>query len=491
MNSETQEQHGGGFGRPERFLAGLDGELAGKLIAAAADVVLIVDEDGVIQDMAFGSEELQGHGYQGWLGKPWQDTVTVESQPKVLEMLRTMREGTASVRWRHVNHPTADGADLPLSYSLVPFKKPEGAPPADADPRRHAVAFGRDLRSQVTLQQRLVSAQVSMERDYWRLRHVETRYRLLFQQSSEAVLIMNAETERLEEANPAAYKLLGDRPRRSNWQLSESLQEASRADVQDLFARLRTNGRADPVTVRLLEQDQPVQLVASMFRQENASHFLVRLTPPELTAESADVRGNQLMRIMEMAPDAFVITDLEGRIIAANRTFLDLAQLPNEEMARGELIDRWLGRAGVDLSVLLSNLRQHGVVRLYATRLRGDYGSTAEVEISAVSVVSGDTPCLGFTIRDIGRRLEGEAKLGKDLPRSAGQMTDLVGRVPLRDIVRETTDLIEQLCIEAALELTNDNRVSAAEMLGLSRQSLYVKLRRFGIGDLGSDAPGT
>jgi hypothetical protein len=63
-------------------------------------------------------------------------------------------------------------------------------------------------------------------------------------------------------------------------------------------------------------------------------------------------------------------------------------------------------------------------------------------------------------------------------------MTDLVGRVPLKDIVRETTDLIEQLCIEAALKLTGDNRASAAEMLGLSRQSLYVKLRRINLGDL-------
>ena len=47
-----------------------------------------------------------------------------------------------------------------------------------------------------------------------------------------------------------------------------------------------------------------------------------------------------------------------------------------------------------------------------------------------------------------------------------------------------TTDVIERLCIEAALELTRDNRASAAEMLGLSRQSLYVKLRRHGLGDL-------
>jgi DNA-binding NtrC family response regulator len=41
--------------------------------------------------------------------------------------------------------------------------------------------------------------------------------------------------------------------------------------------------------------------------------------------------------------------------------------------------------------------------------------------------------------------------------------------------------MIEQMCIGAALELSRDNRVSAAEMLGLSRQSLYVKLRRHGL----------
>jgi DNA-binding NtrC family response regulator len=35
--------------------------------------------------------------------------------------------------------------------------------------------------------------------------------------------------------------------------------------------------------------------------------------------------------------------------------------------------------------------------------------------------------------------------------------------------------------------MTRDNRALAAQMLGLSRQSLYVKLRRFGMGGLGGD----
>jgi DNA-binding NtrC family response regulator len=56
-----------------------------------------------------------------------------------------------------------------------------------------------------------------------------------------------------------------------------------------------------------------------------------------------------------------------------------------------------------------------------------------------------------------------------------------VGRRPIKDIVGDTVDTIERMCIESALEFTHNNRASAAEMLGLSRQSLYVKLRKFGI----------
>ena len=465
----------GHFDSPELFLAGLDAQTTAALISAAADVALILDEHGVIQDMAFGSDELKQHGYQDWLGKRWLETVTIESRPKVEEMLNES-SSVGSAKWRHINHPSANSTDLALLYTIVPLSREAGA--------HRAVAFGRDLRSQVALQQRLVSAQLSMERDYWRLRHVETRYRLLFQVASEAVLIFDATTEKLEEANPAAYKLVGDKARIANWTLIQSLDSLSAPAVQQLFAALRLRGRADPITVCLASSSDVYNLSGSLFRQENSTHFLIRITPLKPTEASTESSQSQLLqRVIENAPDAFVLTDLDGRVMSANRAFLELTQLASEALVRDEPLQKWLGRSGVDMNVLISNLRQRGTVRLFATTVQGEYGSVAEVEISAVSVTSGDQPCLGFTIRDVGRRLMNEPLTNKELPRSAGQMTELVGRVPLRDIVRETTDLIEDLCIQAALELTGDNRAAAAEMLGLSRQSLYVKLKRFGVSD--------
>ena len=108
---------------------------------------------------------------------------------------------------------------------------------------------------------------------------------------------------------------------------------------------------------------------------------------------------------------------------------------------------------------------------------------TSDVEISAAAVTRNEGTKIIFFSRDISRRLTSDHPLTERLPRSIEQITERVGRLPLKELVRESTDVIEALCIEAALKLTRDNRASAAEILGLSRQSLYTKLRRYGIGE--------
>jgi transcriptional regulator PpsR len=349
------------------------------------------------------------------------------------------------------------------------------------------MVFGRDMRAAAALQQRLVDAQQSMERDYWRLRDAETRYRLLFQIGAESMLIVDAATQTIAEANPAAVELFGDSVQRLiGSPFPIGFDEAGIETALALLANARAGGQSVEARVELARGRGEVTIAASMFRQENASMFLVRLARVASTGsavESPNLSAVQL-RLVQSAPDCLVLTDTEGHIASANAAFIELAQLANEEQARNESLSRWLGRTGVDLSVLISNLRQRGSVRLFATTLRGEHGAVTDVEISAVLLTQGNQPYLGFSIRDIGRRLGSDARLSRELPQSVGQLAELVGRVPMKDIVGETTDLIEQLCIEAALELTRDNRAAAAELLGLSRQSLYVKMRRFGLGDL-------
>jgi hypothetical protein len=127
-----------------------------------------------VTDVASHNDEFAELGRQSWLGRPWIDTVTVESRPKIEALLA--EAGSDQPRARQVNHSVADREDIPVLYSAVPV----------GDDGR-LVAVGRDLRPVALLQQRLVEAQQSMEREYSRLRHAETRYRLLFHLASEAV----------------------------------------------------------------------------------------------------------------------------------------------------------------------------------------------------------------------------------------------------------------------------------------------------------------
>jgi transcriptional regulator PpsR len=190
--------------------------------------------------------------------------------------------------------------------------------------------------------------------------------------------------------------------------------------------------------------------------------------------------------VIRSLPEGFVVTDPSRRILTANPAFLDLVQLATEEQVRGQRLDQWLGREESEATALYATLAQHGSVRHFPTHVRGAYGGIEEVEVAAVSALTASQPCLGFTLRATPRRAV-TVSGGRELPRSVEQMTELVGRVSMKNLVRESTDLIERLCIEAALRITRDNRASAAEMLGLSRQGLYAKMRRYGIGDL--DAP--
>jgi transcriptional regulator PpsR len=472
-----------GFVAPRRSLGNLDATSASALIAASNDVVLILDRNGIVRDVACSQDDLADRlPLAGWIGRPWAETVTGESRAKIAGMLRDA-SSARTPNWRQVNHSAAPDADIPIMYCAAAVGR-----------AGRIVVFGRDLRPISALQQRFIDAQQSMERDYLRLRQAETRYRLLFQMSFEAILGVEAGGLKVLEANPAAELLLGGSSKSVLGRPLPGLFAAESAQlVHSLLATIRAAGSTEAVQVRLAHDNREVLISASVFRHEAASLFFVQIRPIDGPSSSSSISGStdKFLDVMLHSPDAFVVTAADGRILAANTSFLDMTQLASDEQALGEPLDRWLGRPGADVGVMSAMLRQHGSLRLFATSLQDEHGASMAVEVSAVSMVKADRRLLGFAIRNVDRRMSGDARPIRELPRSVEQLTELIGRVSLRELVRETTDLIERLCIEAALGLTGDNRASAAEMLGLSRQSLYMKLHRYGLADRddqGSDA---
>jgi len=435
-------------------------------------------------DIAFGNDALATEVGDAWVGRPWVDITTPDSQAKVVSLLGgPLPDAT---RWRQINHRLANQQELPMLCAVHRLPK-RGKYPA------RLLVMGREQRVTAALQQRLVEAQLSMERDYARFRQAELRYRHLFQVAAEAVMVVDASSGKIVEANPAAAALLGQPVDRLIHQVFPlGLNARGTKAVAAMLATVRRTGRAEPTTAERADGAQVLQVSATLFLQDAQHLMLVRATATggEVPLERADAEAAMLLQLAQRSPDGLVVTDLDGQLLSANAEFSALVQGNSVEQLRGQSLDRWLGRPGVDLGVLVSNLRQRGAVKLFATTLRGELGASTDVEISAVMVAQAEPPLLGFTIRDVGRRMPPEAVVGDTLPRSVNQLRDLVGRVPMKDIVGETTDMIERRCIETALELTRDNRASAAEILGLSRQSLYVKLRRYGLGDLGPGVDG-
>jgi transcriptional regulator PpsR len=460
------------FKLPKKSLGDLDADIVARLIGMSADVALVIDTKGIIRDVAVENEDLVKEGPERWVGRPWIETVTIESRPKVVELLSDAAKKTQP-RWRQVNHASPQGRDLPVRYTAV-----------EIAPHGSVVALGRDLRAMSSLQQQIVDAQRQMEIEFLQLRQSETRYRALFYSTAEAVIIVDLQTLRIVEANPRAADLTGKAQRKLvGRSFMDVFEVGVTTEIQTLLTELRTQTHGRDRVVRLAGQTRRCTLATSVMRQESGATFLIaRLTAYAAAGDGQQPGGDaDVRRIVSAMPDAFVVTDADGRIQTANDAFLALTQLATEEQARGQTLERWIGRASADMGVLLSNLKEHGTVRRFNSVVQGEFGQVEDVEISAVSALGSKPPVIGFVVRTVDRPERRTSAHSSVLPRSVEQMTALVGRVPLKDLVRETTDIIERMCIEAALELTKDNRASAAEILGLSRQGLYTKLRRFGL----------
>jgi len=476
MDADTATPSGATTLFSRGLLGNLDSSVAKKVVAAGGDVALIIDREGVICDLAVSNEAIARDGADSWLDRRWSDTVTSDSKKKVDELLRdALRDGPP--RWREVNQVTPSQKSLMIRYMAV-----------EAGQEGQVIAIGRDDRATQAVQQRLVEAQQALERDYSRIRDAEFRYRLLFQMSGEAVLIVDGATKKIIDANPAAETFVGAGTALVGEPFVKIFARGSQDDAASLLTVAQSTARTNASHIRLSGAHRDFIVSASLFRQDRASQYLVSLSPAEHQPVAADT-GPDLKTVMERIPDAFLITDGAMKILTANDAFLDLARIGSQEQAIGQSLAKFLGRAGLERNILIDNLRSHGSVRNFSTLLRNQYDQEEDVEVSAVAVPGPETH-FGFTLRTVSRRLNERSPASPELRRSVEQLTELVGRVTLKELVRETTDLVERLCIEAALELTKDNRASAAEILGLSRQSLYSKLHRFKLGNLtgGEDA---
>jgi transcriptional regulator PpsR len=442
------------------------------------DITLLLDMEGVIREATL-SPAMQAESIDGWLGRPWVEIAGDAGGAKIKRMVEDARASGISA-FRQINQRFPSGLEIPMEFTTVLLGGRAGM-----------LAIGKNLQAVAELQSRLIAAQQTMERDYWKLREIETRYRLVFDASDEAVVIVSPANLRIVEANRSAVEALNS-SRRRNEDLAgrEFLHDVASEDreaVREMLNRVRERGKALSILVHLGPDAKSWMLRGSLIASDPGHVFLLQFTAAaNATVEREQAAGSTIEKLVDRLPDGFVALDETGIIQHANQAFLDLVQIGAKGSAIGESLGRWLWQPGADLNALLANIQRHGTVRLLTTTIRGELGTDTEIEISAAQNDSEEAKQIGVLLRNVARRLPAYGE--GDMLRSAlGSVSEQIGKSPLRKLVKNTVSIVEQHYVKQALELSGGNRTATAELLGLSRQSLYAKLNLYGLEDKGPE----
>lgn len=473
MTKRPSEQADPDLGPPADLsaLSRLAPELASTLAAVASDIALVVDADGTIRNVAVAERSGPVPAAADWVGRRWVDTVTENTRPKIELLLDETRARGLSQR-REVTLRCATGNDIPIAYTAI--RLGEHGP---------LLAVGRDLRAIAAIQQRFVESQQQMERDYWRRRQAEARYRVLFQVATDAVLVVDAQTHRVVEANRAAARLFDATTESlAGREAAASFGAASRQALDDLLTAAQTQARA--VEIRVRSEHGSFVVSATPFHAEGQPLLLLRIR----TADLADDAAGSLARraeLVERTPDAIVVADTGGRIRIANPAFLALCDLPPDVDVAGRALSEWIGHGPREVAELLETARRQGIVAPVITQLRAG-SEPAEIEITAGLMPEGEQDSIGITIRRRVLRSAREDAVFDDLARAVERLASRLGNLRLPTLMREGTDLVERHLLQAALARAADE-AGAAQLLGISEESLLLRLRRHGLrpgGDL-------
>jgi transcriptional regulator PpsR len=449
-----------------------------EIVTTAADLAIVLDTEGTVKSVITNPLNPTLGRLDHWKDRDIREFMAEDSLTKLETQLEAYREGQkAKAEAIEVNHYDNANWEFPIRYTIHKTGNPD-----------IILMLGRDLRPIAELQHRLVKAQLALEKDYETHRDYETRYRVVMEATRDAFVLVDVASGRIVDLNTAAGQLLGDDPDTlAGNAFAQEFDGRRRGEFIEGLVLAAADEALGQVTAQARRSKTEVTIDPIVFRAAGDKVLLCRIEASSSTETVTADLSRTLSQLYRDGPDAMVFTDANGMIRSANESFLSLTDAGQLIDVKGKSLGEFLSRGSVDLKVMTDNAARSGKMRLYSTRLEGAFGSQLTVELSVTHMPGAG---FAFVMRDTSR-LEvmresatpvatqpGAAPMSDDAMRN---VMDLVGSAPLKDIVSATTDVVEKMCIETAVELTNNNRVAAAEMLGLSRQSLYVKLRKYGL----------
>lgn len=445
-----------------------------KLIEQASDIAVLVDSDNIVKAISVNPEAPSLGCLDHWIGRDFCSFLMDDSREKFLGRVNLMRSDPDSFpRPVELNHVDNASWEFPVRYTLHRDSSSGGV-----------LLLGRDMQPLAEIQQKLVREQVARDRELEKFRGIETCYRVVLEASETPLVLVEPESGRIRDINSAAARLLGSKRDTLTGNAFAQAFEGQRRSA--FMEQLRNSASSDEITgveVVVRRNGRLMRLSPDFFRASGEVVMLCRMIPIEDDDAARPESSQALSALFEATSDAIVLIDANGVIRDANEGFLVLSDAAQLRDVQDRSMADFLSRGTVDLKLILDNTRKTGRMRSYSAQIQSIVGTRASVDISAARL-RGRSNDLGIgliirdvTPRDIGAVDDAAAAVSEEAMKN---VMDLVGTASLKELVSATSDVVEKMCIETAVRLTNNNRVAAAEMLGLSRQSLYVKLRKYG-----------
>ena len=442
-----------------------------KIITNTSDISILIDRSGKIIGLYINKNLELKPKTDSWVSQNIRKFLTIESIEKLENLLQDIHpKQSKAFRPIELNHLDEEKTEFPVVYRVNLLEN------------NQILLAGRDLRPIAEIQQQLINAQLSIEREYEKYRGYDTRLRVILENSTESFIFIDAKTGQIVDGNQSAARLTGlDLTNLINSDFSELFKNQKKEDFLNSLKNKASERQFNSTQFILKVKNIELNIIPTVFRANTEILILCKLEEKIPDVINSNEMTSALKSFYSNNPDGIVFTDKFGSICYANETFLSICDIADFSDIYSKPLSDIFIRGAIDSKVLIDNTVENGSMQLYVTKIRTRFERQISVEISSAYLGKNNHPEFAFVFKDISHMEHERHQTDAVSEKALQNVMKLVGSAPLKELVADTSDVVERLCIQTAIELTENNRVAAADMLGVSRQSLYVKLRKYGL----------
>lgn len=339
-------------------------------LANQPDFTLVMDLSGVILEASINSQ-VSDVSTADWIGQQWEDTV--DDVAKARRLIQTTRQNRICGYSQINQQLPANSGSVLVEFSAV----------RTDDKHDRIIAIGKNLSAVVNLQKKLLSTQKEMERDFWKLRELETRYKTVVNNTSDAVFILREPDYMVIDANDQAMRVanVSQGERLENQHLPENEYNKLQALIQEA----REHGRSQLRVLRFSEAKQPWMVRASSYQANSGLQYILQLSQMATVGDQHNVRpinGISCEDILTNLPGGVAILNSQNIITHANPAFAKLVGVSTTEQLLGHPLTHWIASGTDAVSEFSKNLTHKDDVTDFSVQLKGQ-NNTMPVVVTA------------------------------------------------------------------------------------------------------------